>query len=355
VHKHRITGPPGRWLAVGLAAGIGLLGSAAGATAANDFDKAEPLTLAQADQPAAHESTETTMTRTQVEKTEPAGKPGLPISLGVSYYLMTDYMWRGVNWSEYDGEGREKLNHQMTTSIDWDTGTWGTFGFDTFWEWYADQEKLNPHAAGSNLQEIDYGIRWTYGIEPIATDLTLGYTFYTYPKLQKLLRQDGARGNNNDDKTHEWYFKLEHNDAWMWKWAFPENEDGVLNPYFLFAQDVGIGSGAVWMEFGISHDFAVPGVENLTITPSYIMGIDGGVLKRYLGRNNANHLQAAYQQIGLAVSYDLTPLLHLPTWAGSISISGMLYFSDALGNLEDEDVTQDNLYGGMSVSWSWGG
>src|SRR5690606_845033 len=134
-------------------------------------------------------------------------------------------------------------------------------------EWYADQEKLNPFGGGANIQEADYQFWWNYSIDQIATDVTLGFWFYTFPNSAKLFRQDGAYGNNNNDRTQEWNFKLAHNDAWMWKWLFPDNDEGVLNPVFFFAQDIGVAAGGVWMELGISHTFEIPGVENLTITP----------------------------------------------------------------------------------------
>lgn len=292
------------------------------------------------------------MTRGQVETEEAVEEKPFPISLGVSYYLLSDYVFRGINFSEYAGEGREKPNHQLTVSVTWDSGDFGRFGFDTFFEWYAAQKKLNPYG-GQNLQEADCSLRWSYYVEPIATDATLGFTFYTFPNLAKLLRTDRSRGNNNNDRTQEWYLKLDHNDAWMWKWLFPENEDGVLNPSFFLAQDVGVGAGHVWMEMGISHDFEV--VENLTITPGYLIAIDGGVLRRYLGRSHADTFRLAYDQWSLNVTYDLTKVLHLPKWAGTLSVSGLLYFNNALGTAEDDGSINDEFYGGMSVNWGWGG
>ena len=338
------------WIIVLTAAAILGIGSAAfGQTAG--ANAAQPIGLGQA---APAEPATQPVTREQVEEAQEE-EPGLPISLGASYYLLSDYVFRGINFSEYQGEGREKPNHQMTTFLSWDTGTWGTLGFDTFFEWYADQEKLNPYGGAANIQEIDYTLRWTYGVEPIDTDVTLGYTFYTFPNLANLLRKDRLRGNDNDDRTSEWWFRLNHNDAWAWKWLFPDNEDGVLNPYFLFAQDVGIGAGAVWMETGISHPFTIPGVDNLTITPAYTITADGGYLARLRGSSHNDYLRLAYDQLALNTTYDLTPVLHLPKWAGTVSISGLLYFNNALGTAEDDGTINDEFFGGMSVNWAWGG
>ncbi len=89
----------------------------------------------------------------KVEKApEAAPEPPKPFSLAVTYYLMSDYVFRGVNLSEYAREGREKLNHQMTTSIDvplGKDGKFGNFGFDTFFEWFAEQKSLNGNGSRS--------------------------------------------------------------------------------------------------------------------------------------------------------------------------------------------------------------
>ncbi len=315
-------------------------------TAESSLSTVPLLSLAQAETPPAEGAVP--LTRSEVETAKPAEEPGLPISLGVSYYLLSDYVFRGINFSEYPGEGSEKLNHQMTTEFSWKTASFGTFGFDTFFEWYAAQQKINPYA--NHLQEIDYIIRWGYSLEPIKTDLTLGYTFYEFPKLAKLLRTDEDPGNNNDDHTSEWWFRLEHNDAWMWKWLLPSNDEGVLNPSFFFAQDVGTGCGHVWMEFALSHSFKV--IENLTLTPGYLIAVDGGLLRRYLDRPNADTFRLAYDQWSLNVTYDLTKVLRLPKWAGSLSVSGLLYYNNALGTAE-KDI-DDEFYGGMSVNWGLG-
>jgi hypothetical protein len=295
---------------------------------------------------------ETLVTREEVMADGGDEDKSLPISLSVSYYLLSDYIFRGINFSEYEGEGREKPNHQLTTSIAVDLGDFGTLGFDTFFEWYAAQKKINPHGGSQNLQEYDFVIWWQYGIEPIATDLTLGYTFYIFPNLGKFYRREGESGR---DRTTEWWFQLDHNDAWMWTWLFPDNDEGILNPSFLFAQDVGIAGGAVWMEFGMSHPFVIPGIEDLTITPSHVLAVDGGYLRRIQGIKPRGGLRMAYQQLGLDVTYDLTRLLQLPSWAGTVSISGLLYYNNALGTARGDGSINDEFWGGMAVNWAWGG
>ena len=298
-------------------------------------------------------------TRTEVKQEQKTEEEAFPLSISLTYALYSDYIFRGANFSEYPGEGREKPNHQLTVSLSYDLsslkqGDWGTIGFDTWIEWYAARKKLNSEEGGQNCQEVDYTIWWKHAIEPIKTDVTLSYLFYNYLNRGYLLRQDAEKGNNNNNSSQEYNIKFEHNDAWMWKWLLPDNEDGVLNPSFLFAQDIGSLPG-VWLEWGISHDFTIPGIDNLTITPSWNLAAQGGYYRHgfFLAGN----------EWALNTSYDLTPILKLPKWAGTVSIGGEIHYWQPFGQMRHapspnhfiEYEQRDELWGGMTVNWSWGG
>ena len=101
------------------------------------------------------------------------------------------------------------------------------------------------------------------------------------------------------------------------------------------------------------HDFDL--FENFTLTPEMIFAVDHRWLDTILGTGQDGSTRFAYIQYGLTAAYDLTPVLHLQDWAGSVTLAGFLYFSDALGNPEDNGKIQDEFYGGMSIGWSWGG
>lgn len=270
-----------------------------------------------------------------------------PFSLSVTYSLYSDYVWRGINLSEYGGEGREKPNHQLDVALDvdlgllfgQDAGTCGTFTAGGWFEWFAAQKKLDPEKGGQNLQEVDYYLSWGYDIEAIATTVSLGYIFYTFPNAKLI-------------NTQEWSFGIEHNDAWMWKGLWPDNEDGILNPSFTLYHDVGASGGsAVWMEFGLSHEFEL--APNLTATPSWTLGIDRNLYRDIGGDPRSSTTRLANMLWGLDVTYDMTELLHIPDGRGSVALSGFLYFSDALGNAEDSGFIQDEFFGGMSIGWSF--
>ena len=74
-----------------------------------------------------------------------------------------------------------------------------------------------------------------------------------------------------------------------------------------------------------------------------------------MGTGHHGSTQLAYLQYGLTGAYDPAPALGLPEEAGAVTLSGFLYFNDALGNLEDHGVIRDEFYGGMSIGWAVGG
>lgn len=257
-----------------------------------------------------------------------------PFSLGVAYSLYSDYIFRFVNFSEYPGEGREKPNHQLAVTLGYDLGDFGALSYIAWFEWYAAQRTWLGSQGGQNLQEADHTIEWSYSIDAIATDLALGATFYHFP-------------NATPGHTFEYYVSLAHNDAWLWRTlgVFPDNDEGVLNPSFIMVHDTDL-VGGVWMEFALEHPFQV--CENFTLTPGWMVAIDGGYLRD-------DTFRFAGDQWSLVAEYDLGSLMQLPAWAGGLTVAGELYFNNAWGNAEDDRTIQDEFWGGMTVAWNWGG
>ena len=108
----------------------------------------------------------------RAQDAEEWSKP-IELSFSLDYTLVSDYVFRGINFSEYAGEGREKPNHQMSTGIELATEEYGNFGASFWFEWFAGQGSLTP--GSDNLQEVDYVVYWNYDIEQIATNLELGW------------------------------------------------------------------------------------------------------------------------------------------------------------------------------------
>lgn len=269
-----------------------------------------------------------------------------PFSYGLEYSVYSDYIFRGINFSELPREGRERLNHQLSVDFgvdlgllcDREAGSMGTLSFNAWFEWFAAQKKIDPISGGQNLQEVDYTISWSRDIESLGSTLTLGYVFYTFPNAKAL-------------NTQELTIALEHNDAWMWKWLWPQNEDGVLNPSFFYGMDVDAISGGSWIEIGISHEFQV--AQNLTLTPGITAAIDHRYLDPILGTGRNGSTRLAYMQYGLTLGYDLSAALKISESVGSWSMSSSLYFNDAVGNAEDNGVIQDEFFGNISIGVSF--
>jgi hypothetical protein len=279
------------------------------------------------------ETIEVTTTETEVVEED---EFSFPISVNLAYSLYSDYIWRFLNLSEYAQEGREKPNHQLAVDFGFSLGDYGTITYGAWFEWYAAQKELT--GSGANIQEIDHWYEWSYTIDPIMTDIALGMTYYTFP-------------NNNAAHTVELYLTLAHNDAWMWKWLFPDNEEGVLNPSFYSAWDVDF-VGGLTMEFSFSHDFEL--FENFTLTPGWMIAVDGGYMTDAFGIAD-NSWTFAGTKYSLAATYDIGNALQIPAWAGDLTISGELYWNNPWSNFEDNGIAQDVFWGGMTMAWSWGG
>ncbi len=282
----------------------------------------------------------------EAEKQPPEGEETEKLfSFNITYYLYSDYVFRGVNYSDYLGEHGERLNHQMSTNLIVDiaqlfkaeSGSYGEFNFGTFLEWYAGQRALDPEKGGNGWQETDYYLSWAYEVKPLHTTATLGYNFYTYPYAHEL-------------ESSEWFVKLDHNDAWLWKGLWPDNEDGILNPFIAYYHDVRYAAGGGWLEFGGSHSFEI--FPNFTATPGVTLAVDNRYLDRTLDTGDVGSTKLAYIQYGLNVAYELSKALKIPERFGSITLSGFLYFNETVGQPHRDRLIRDELFGGMSVGWS---
>lgn len=269
---------------------------------------------------------------------EPEWAKPVPLTFSLDYTLVSDYIFRGANFSEYAGEGREKPNHQATFGVSYDAGDYGTFGFAAWFEWFAGQQALTPGDGSKNLQEVDYTVSWSYDLSKLNASVPLtvdiGWIAYTFPR---------AAGDAH--YTNEWYVSLALDDS-----ALFGTEEPVLNPYFAYYMDVDDVQGS-WMELGVSHDFALadccgdlPCLKDMTVTPSAVLGID----HRYY----ADSTRLANVVFGLAVSYDLSGALDLPPQYGALTLSGFVNYSQTI-NDTIRQVLNDEFWGGMSVSYEW--
>jgi hypothetical protein len=263
-----------------------------------------------------------------VAPAEPAEweKP-VPLCIGLDYVLVSDYIFRGINYSEYPGEGRERLNHQITAWAEVDTGSFGTFGGYLWLEFYNGLRHILDDPA-NRLYEVDYALYWRQAIEPISTTVELGFAMYDYPHIS------GSGG-----QTCEAWLKLTFDDSGLFG-----TEEPVLNPMLGYWRDVNDIEGG-WLELSVRHAFALCG---LTVTPSLALGVDHEYLGKALGTGN-RATQFGTLTVGLEVSYDLGGALGIPAEYGGVKIGGFVFRGYAL----QEHLLSDEFWGGLKVSWSW--
>jgi len=132
----------------------------------------------------------------------------------------------------------------------------------------------------------------------------------------------------------------------LWKGLFPDNKQGVLNPFLFFSQNIDEAEGGCAWLLGGKHDFAIPCVTGLTLTPQMALATDHRLVGKLVADEPTTKL--LFLQYGLTVGYNLSQALKLPPDVGNFTISGSLYFSDAFA-----DYIHDEFYGGMQVGWSW--
>lgn len=270
------------------------------------------------------------------EAAKPKWTKPIPLSVSVDYTLVSDYIWRGVNLSEYRGEGRERPNHQMNVALSYDTGDFGSINAGFWFEWYSGQKQLTP-GSDSDLQEVDYLLSWSYDVKAIATSVEVGWFAYQFP-----------RSSGDLQTTYEWFIGLGFDDSKLFG-----TEEGVLNPTVKYYYDVDLVEGGQFLEFGISHDFALaklgcdktPILKDLTITPSATLGVD----HRYF----TSATQLSNLLYGLAFGYDLSGALGIPKRCGSLKLTGFLNYSQALGLKDDVSGCQDEFFGGVKVGYAW--
>ncbi len=293
--------------------------------------------------PRSEESARSTGVSVEAEQDHGYEKP-IPLTFSIEYTLTSDYIFRGINFSEYSGEGTEALNHQMSTSVEYDTGDFGAFGFSVWFEWYADQEVFTP-TESTNLQEVDYTVYWSYEIPDTPVTVEFGWIDYTFPPLA---------GDAHD--TNEVYAKVSFDDGCLFG-----TDGAVINPYVYYGLDVDDGQHGSCLEFGISHDFvladcealkATPIVKDITVTPSAVLTVDNRYLDKFDVLGDGTEQQATrlgYLQYGLAVSYDVSAGLNIPPQYGAITLSGFMNFTQAFR----DDLLNDEFWGGVSLGYEW--
>ena len=276
-----------------------------------------------------------------VEFSDP-DKP-IPLSFIISYGLASDHVWRGINWSEYPGEGREKPNHQAGAGVEFDAGAFGVFGGTVWFDWFAGTDTMTGRSSGVPL-ESDYTAYWRYPIRSIGLTPEVGWSY--------------IRFNAFEETSQELYARIQFDDSRLWG-----TQSAFLNPYVFYAIEYHQTDWTSWLEFGIKPRWVmadvsalaeIPVIRDMWFSPSLSVGWDFG----YIGDitevspalpQGGREQRCANGVAGLEVGYDIGHAFNMPKEYGSVIVIGFLNYSCALGN----SILSDELWGGIKVAYLW--
>ena len=325
-----------------LAVGMLLLVCAAASAMADNgnwLTAVQDWPLAQAEKPKAGQPAAGPVEKVQQEQAEAPAKK-CPFNFTIDYTLISDYVFRGVNLSEYPREGREKLNHQLNVNPEFNLGNYGVFGAVFWFEWFAAQEQLTP-GYGRDIQEVDYSVYYRYTFEDLGLTPEVGWVAYTLPPIGRDAHTD-----------YEFYIKLAYSDGKLFG-----TKENILNPYVAYYHNLDLGANASWWEVGVNHEFALadygmkdcPVMRHVSLIPSAIYGVQHrlfGKLNPDLGGPTTSAVNILF---GLEIALDLNGAFNLPEQYGSLTLSGLLFYSQAL----DHALVNDEFFGGMKVGYQW--
>lgn len=270
-----------------------------------------------------------------------------PVDIFIKYAITTDYIWRGINYTDYpkeDSGGRP--SHEITAGLELNCPRkeFGKVGMSVFAQFYSGMRAANA-GRSDHLGAVDYTLYWKNTIDDVTAEL--GWTLHTWPRV-----------SGDADDTNELFVKLTYDDKDLYG-----AESGVFNPYVFYAVDLDTVKGGGWFELGVDHAFDLDeytnGLRYLTITPSMSLGIDN----RYLHAFSAQTAIPAVSQreagqkatrlanivYGLAFDYDLSDALQMDPGLGNLSLGAFVKYSDALR----EDILNDQFWGGLQVAYKW--
>lgn len=277
-----------------------------------------------------------------------ASKP-IPMSFRVEYGLSSDYVWRGMNLTEFGEKHGERCNQSLGVAAEIDTKVAGAVGVAVWMDWWSGLERAMGEEIGCKPLENDYTVYWRIPVKQIHTTFEVGWNCLHFPAV-------GIGG------TQEVYVSLTFDDSPLWGTGKP-----VLNPYVYYALDYDWGDNGSWIEIGakpvislaeLSCTKDLPVLKDSWVSPSVSLGIDhryygglaegfGGELADYLGIDK--HTRCANVVFGFEYGYDLTRTLGIRREGGTVTLIGFLNYSQAL----QKDLINDEFWGGVKLAWSW--
>ncbi len=289
-------------------------------------------------------------------ESETGFKKPIPLTFMIDYTLASNYIFRGANLSDpkpgYAGqksEGGRWPNQQLLTGVELDLGQFGRVGGNIFLAWYCGQPALTPEDPNDTFKQVNYYVYYGYLFRDIGLDVQVGFRWIDF-------RRNGVN-------TREIDLKLSLDDSVLMR-ALGFDVDGpVLNPYLYMVFDLEHAAGGVYYQLGMSHAFSLakmgmkdtPFLKDITIIPSMSISGDHHYLNKWSAlRSNSGTNQSQLDRIvyGLDVSYNLKNALGIPDeYCGCLYVKGFVNYQQRLDSAKD--LINDELWGGVSLGYSW--
>ncbi len=247
---------------------------------------------------------------------EGVNEGGVHLDLGVRY--MTDYVYRGIDFSEVAGH-EDSPNYQADAKLSFDLGKLPHPYLGLFVNYY-DADPV------SHFQEFrpNFGFDWL--IKPLT--ISAGYNSYIYPDRDAV-------------STSEVFVKIALDDSFLFKSRKP-----LLTPYIYGAYDVDLYNGW-YFEAGVKHDFEVEDTGlmlTLIADASYVLQDSQFLL------TGTNDTGFQHYDIGAIGTYSLNTLLNVSKHYGQLDLKGYLFYTD---NIADHLRADNQLWGGVGVEFKY--
>lgn len=287
-------------------------------------DDLRPLKLANDPQPllAADQPPSVYDLPTPPTEQERVNAGGINLDIKVTYF--SDYIYRGVNRSEYIGEvtGRtasNNANFQFDGKLSFDLGKF-PHPFIGIFTNVLDSDPV------SNFQEVRPYFGFDWPVRPLV--ISVGNSLYEFPD----------RGELN---TSEVWLNVKLDDSVLLK-----SDQPLLSPYIFVAYDYDLYEGW-YLEGGISHDFTIEKT-GITLTP--LARIAYVINNPQFSDRGESDSGFQHWEVGIVGKYSLNNLLNIPLRYGQWSLNGYLFYTNSI---DSELRAEDTVWGGFGIQLTY--
>jgi hypothetical protein len=238
------------------------------------------------------------------------------VNFNLEALLLTNYVYRGVDYSDVPGASGSDLNFLADAKMSFDLGPRAPHPYLAVLA-----NVFNPDNV-SRFQEVFGAVGADWTLKPVT--FTAAVQTYTYPE-------------RDEANTAEAFGQVLLDDSRLFRADKP-----VLNPYIAAAYDYELNDGW-YIEAGISHDFVFEDI-SLTVTPIARIAYTIGWEQQFIFVADPGTGWQHYD-VGLQLQYKLNSLLNLSPRLGLWYIKGQVFYTE---HLASSTV-------GHTVTWGGGG